>query len=152
MEETGWALIRTQADVNTLMDTFGGFHDGCIREAHLWTDHWVGSDLAMSCPGHLDNRIRFLIQRQFKNPAAIELFFDEVTRFNLVASHQNYDSVIFEASLIVREGLVFWSPNGQWSPDMSEADHYTWISARQLRWRAVDWLGDQLRYGPKDLA
>jgi hypothetical protein len=79
-----WEEIKTQADANALMEVFGNFHDSCIREAHLWTDHWVSPKLSMSCCGHLDNKIRFLIQRQYKNPSAIELFFEHVTRFNLV--------------------------------------------------------------------
>ena len=101
MNEMNWKEIKTQADAEALMDLFGGFHDGCIREAHLWTDHYVAPDLSMMCPGKLDNRIRILVQRQFKNPAAIELLFEEVTRFNLAPTPDNCDSIIFEATLLV---------------------------------------------------
>ena len=108
MHEMNWNEINTQADADALMDLFGDFHDGCIREAHLWTDHWVSADLSMSCPGHLDNRIRLLIQRQFRDPAAIELLFEQVTRVNLVPTPDNYDTIIFGASLLIRDGTVFW--------------------------------------------
>ena len=144
-----WKDITTQADADSLMELFGGFHDGCVREAHFWTDHWVSQDLAMSCSGNLDNRIRFLVQRQFKNPAAIELLFEEVTRFNLVPTPDNYESIISGATLLVRDGTVFWSPDESWLPESPKRDDSTWISASQLRWRAVDWLGEELRYGPK---
>jgi len=145
-----WKEIRTQADADVLMTTFGGFHDACVREAHLWTDHWVSADLSMSCPGYLDNRIRLLIQRQFANPSAIEMLFEEVTRFNLVPSPENYDSIIFDATLLVHDGSVFWSPDGNWRPEDPDRDTPTWISARRCRWRAVDWMGESLRYGLKD--
>ena len=145
-----WSEINTQADADALMTVFGGFHDACIREAHLWTDHWVSADLSMSCSGDLDNRIRLLIQRQFVNPSAIEMFFEEVTRFSLVPTPENYDSVIFEATLLVRDGSVFWSPEGNWNPEDPDRDAVTWISARCCRWRAVDWMGEPLHYGPKD--
>ena len=150
MHEMNWNEINTQADADALMDLFGDFHDGCIREAHLWTDHWVGADLSMSCPGHLDNRIRFLVQRQFRDPAAIELLFEQVTRVNLVPTPDNYDTIIFGASLLIRDGTVFWSPEGEWSPDSPNRDESTWISANRLRWREVDWLGEELHYGPKE--
>jgi hypothetical protein len=145
-----WRHVVTQADADALMDLFGGFHDGCIREAHLWTDHWVSQDLSMSCPGHLDNRIRFLIQRQFLDPSAIELLFDEVTRFNFVPSPENYDSIIYSATLLVQGEVIFWSPDAPWRPDDPKRDDATWISARKLRWREVPWLGPDLRYGPKE--
>jgi len=145
-----WNWIKTQADADALMERFGDFHDGCVREAHFWTDHWVSHDLAMSCPGNLDNRIRFLVQRQFRNPAAIELLFEEVTRFHLVSAPENYEAIIFSATLAVRDGTVFWSPDGDWSPDSPRRDDCTWISANHLRWREVDWLGEELHYGPKE--
>jgi hypothetical protein len=144
-----WAEIATQADADALMRTFGDFHDACIREAHLWTDHWVSTDLAMACSERLDNRIRFLIQRQNAAPPAVELLFEEVTRFNLVPSPEGYFSIIFEATLLVENGQIFWSPESNWRPDMPDRDETTWISARRLRWRGVEWLGPDLRYGPK---
>ena len=145
-----WNEIRTQAEADALMKLFGEFHDGCIREAHLWTEHWVGRDLSMSCPGHLDNRIRFLIQRQRIDPAAVELLFEEVTRFNLVPAPENYMAIIFDAVLLAQDGTIYWSPDSRWSPDSPYRDEVTWISARQLRWREVDWLGEELRYGPRE--
>jgi hypothetical protein len=145
-----WKEIKTQADADALMDLFGDFHDSCIREAHLWTDHWVSPDLSMSCAPDLDNKILFLIQRQFENPSAIELLFERVTRFNLVPSPENYDSTISGATLLVQNGSVFWSPEGDWAPNKPNRDDSTWVSARELRWREVHWLGKELRYGPKD--
>jgi hypothetical protein len=145
-----WKEIKTQADADALMTTFGDFHDGCLREAHLWTDHWVSPELSMSCPGNLDNRIRFLIQRQFKNPSAIELLFEEVTRFNLVPTPDNYDTIIYDATLLVQDGQIFWSPENAWKPDKPRRDESTWISAKKLRWREVPWMGKELHYGPKE--
>ena len=144
-----WNEIKTQADADALMEVFGAFHDSCIREAHLWTDHWVSPELSMSCPGHLDSRIRFLIQRQAKNVSAIELFFERVTRFNLLPSPENFDSIIFGATLLVQDGIVYWSLEGGWKPDRENRDDFTWVSARDLRWREVDWLGKKLRYAPE---
>jgi chorismate mutase len=145
-----WTEITSQTDADVLLRAFGHFHDAVIREAHLWTDHWVSADLSMACSEHLDNRIRFLIQRQFQEPAAIELLFEEITHFNLIPSPEGYFSIIFSATLLVQDGLIFWSPVPNWRPDMPERNDTTWISARRLRWRGVEWLGQNLRYGPKE--
>jgi hypothetical protein len=145
-----WKEIKTQADADALMNIFGGFHDACLREAHLWTGHWVSSELSMSCPGNLDNRLRLHVQRQFKNPSAIELLFEELTRFNLVPTPENYDAIIYEATLLIRPEMIFWTPDHNWSPEDTDRDECTWVSAKKLRWRTVDWLGDNLHYGPKE--
>ena len=144
-----WKKIETQGDADMLMELLGHFHDSCIREAHLWTSHWVSPTLSMSCSGDLDTRISFLIQRQFKNPSAIELLFEEVTRFNLVPTPDNYDSIIYSATLLVKDKIIFWSPEADWNPAEPKRDDDTWISAMKLSWREVDWLGEDLRYGPK---
>jgi hypothetical protein len=80
MSKMNWSEVKTQADADALMEAFGCFHDGCIRESHLWTDHWVSEDLSMSCPANWDNRLRFFVQRQSRNPSAVELLFEEVAR------------------------------------------------------------------------
>ncbi|NCO94082.1 MAG: hypothetical protein COZ06_31955 [Armatimonadetes bacterium CG_4_10_14_3_um_filter_66_18] len=144
-----WKDIETQADADAPMEVFGDFHDGCLREAHLWTDHWVSPELSISCAGNLDNRTRFLIQRQAENPSAIELLFDEVTRLNLVPTPESHDSVIHAATLLVRDRAIYWSPEGGWMPDRPREDECTWICAKRLRWREVNWLGEKLHYGPK---
>src|SRR5580704_1157240 len=103
---TTWSPITTQSDIGNLLNVFGGFHDGCLREAHVWTEHYVNSDLNMKCTGDLDTRIRLLIQRQFKEPSAIELFFEQVITFHLQSSAENYDSIIFDATMF-KDGDIF---------------------------------------------
>ncbi|MEE8106718.1 MAG: hypothetical protein V3T86_14390 [Planctomycetota bacterium] len=140
-----WHQIHQQEHADALMRVFS-FCDACLREVHLWTGHWVSKDLSMSCDS--ENRIRLLVQRQCRNPSAIEMLFEEVTRFNLVPPLLSQDSIIDGAVLLVREGTVYWSPDDEWSPDLAARDESTWLSAKKLRWREVDWLGEQLRYGP----
>ena len=117
------AVIAT-CSRSAFMVVFGHFHDSCIREAHLWTGHWVSPTLSMACSGDLDTRIRFLIQRQFKNPSAIELQFEEVTRFNLVPTPENYDSIIYSATLLVQDKIIFWSLDAGWDPSSRKRRRY----------------------------
>jgi hypothetical protein len=141
-----WNEIKTQPDADALMKRFGRFHDSCIREVHISTGYWVSPELSMAAPEDLDTRVRLHIQRQWRDPAAIELLFEEVVRFNLVPAPQNYVSIIYDATLLVREGIIHWSPETNWDPERPDANSETWISAKQLKWREVDnWL--VLRHG-----
>ena len=146
-----WTEIHSQADLEGLMHTFGDFHDACLREMHLWAESYVGNDLSMSCPGHLDNHLRLLIQRQSSDPSAIELLFDEVRRINVVPSPDNYDSIIFDATLLLQAGVFYWADVGRWLPDQEDSMNATWIAANKLKWRnASEWMGEELRYGPQE--
>jgi hypothetical protein len=98
-----WNELRSEEDIETLMAAFGGFHDSCIREAHLWTGHAVHDDLSMSVEPWVCARI--LIQRQFRNPSAIELLFAGVMDFLLTSPPLNYDADIYEAELTLEEGF-----------------------------------------------
>ena len=142
-----WNRIATQADAEALLEQFGSFHDGCLREAHVWTGHWVAENLSMAVDPSTSARL--LIQRQFRPLSAIELLFERITRFNLAPAPENYENIIFNAALFVRDGLVYWADNGGWRPDSAQRDEYTWIAAQQAKWRDVsDWMGETLRYGP----
>src|SRR5438128_2002435 len=104
-----WTSLTCQSDLDNLSKLFGGFHDGCIREAHVWTETYVDPDLCMSCPGDLDTRVRLLVQRQFESPSAIELFFEQVTMFHLLPSPENYDSIIFGATMLHEDDMFYWA-------------------------------------------
>lgn len=150
VETMTWKLVQTQEDADALMASFGDFHDACFKEAHLWTSHWVGSDLSMACSEDLDTRVRFLFQRQVAAPSSIEMLFEQVTRLNLVPSPSGFFSIIFEATLLVTDEGVYWSSEAGWKPSDPERDGSTWISAKSLRWREVDWMGEEFRYGPRE--
>jgi len=146
-----WNEIKTQSDVDYLMKEFGGFHDSCIREAHIWTDTWVNPDLSMSISSELDVSMRLHIQRQYRDPIAIELFFEEITRINLVPAPENCDAVIISTTIIFSNGLIYWATVDNWNPDNIDYNDNTWISAKKLKWRKVDdWIGPILQYGLKE--
>lgn len=142
-----WFTVRTEADIEMLLTEFGEFHDGCLREVHIWTDNHVNDDLSMTCSFGLDTHMRMLFQRQFPDPSAVELLFEQVTAFHLAPSPENYDSIIFSAVLALREdGALYWVDRS----GVAERDEdATWVTARALSWRpASEWMGGRLRYGP----
>jgi hypothetical protein len=145
---TSWIPLLSQADLDQLMLSCGGFHDGCFREAHVWTESFVDADMRMSVASDLDTRVRLLIQRQWKDPSAIELLFEHVTTFHLQPSPEKYDSIIFGAAMLCRDGVFYWAEDADWSPESSKRDDVTWVAAKKLSWRDVsEWMGPDLHYG-----
>ena len=148
MVAASWKPLTSQADCDALMKLFGGFHDGCIREAHVWTETSVDAALGMSCPSHLDTRIQLLIQRQWKAPSAIELLFEQVVTFHLQPSADNYDSIIFSAEMLCRDDTFYWADLGGWLPESPSSNDATWVAAKSVSWRdASEWMGSDLHYG-----
>ena len=148
---TSWIPLTSQADLDQLMRTFGDFHDGCLREAHIWTESFVDTEMRMSVASDLETRVRLLIQRQWRDPSAIELLFEEVTALHLRPSPQDYDSIIVCALMLSRDGMFYWAEDDDWSLDSPKRDEVTWIAAKKLSWRDVSaWMGPNLHYGPGD--
>lgn len=145
---TNWNELRSQSDLDGLLRLFGGFHDGCLREAHVWTEHFVTPDLHMHCSPELDTAARLLIQRQAHSPSAVELLFEQVTMLHLKPSPPNYDSIIFGATLLCRDDTFYWSDTEDWHPEQEGSSDATWIGCKKLSWRdASEWMGAELRYG-----
>ena len=131
-----------------MLDTFGGFHDSCLKELYMSTESNVSEDLSMAAPTGLDTNVRILFQRQFRNPSAIELLFEGVTQLHMLPSPENYDSIIFDATLILYNDLFYWANQGDWKPENNALDTSSWIVATRLKWRdASSWMGDKNRYG-----
>jgi hypothetical protein len=146
-----WHTLADGAAAQELLRIFGSFHDGCIREAHLWTETYVNQDLRMSCAAHRDAKLRILFQRQFREPSAIELQFEELVALHFAPTPDNYDSIIHGATVLLRNGVFYWAEDEDWTPDSPGRDGCTWVAAQILRWRdASDWMGATLRYGPSD--
>ena len=127
------------------MRIFGRFHDGCIREIHVVTGHSVDENLAMTCDW--PTTVRMLVQRQNRNPSAIELRFDEVVELRLSPPPPDYVQIIFECHFSFEEGVFYWADDVRFDAQSKEHYDYSWISARRVWWRdASQWMGETLRY------
>ncbi|WP_026881375.1 hypothetical protein [Clostridium akagii] len=145
-----WIEVKTKDDIKNLLDVFDFFHDGCLREIHLWNSYYIGSDLSMAAgEGTLNAKVIF--QRQSKNPSAIEVCFSEVQRMNIVATNPNYWYMILGASLFYKGGLYYWADEEQWNISEPSNSEIMWISAKGIKWRdKSEWMKDTLRYGSRE--
>lgn len=141
----GWQSLCTATQIEELMGLFGHFHDACVREIHVVTGHYVDQDLSM----HVDWRttVHMLIQRQFVEPSAIELRFEEVVGLRVCPPPPDCVSIIFGAAFFLRDGVCYWADSADWTPESTDRGESDWVAARKVYWRdASEWLGPHLRY------
>lgn len=144
-----WNELKEESEIRELLEDFGYFHDGCLKEMHMWTETYVDENLTMAAPSGLDTNVKLLFQRQFKNPSAIELWFEGVTGIHILPTPENFASILFEAIILKQNGTYYWSDDIDFDPSNIE-HNVSWISAKKLRWRERnDWMGKQHRYGSK---
>lgn len=139
-----WKEVKTKEDIRKLYETFGGFHDGVLREIHLWNDYYVDKDLSMnSGNGMLSAKILF--QRQSDKTSVIEMLFSGIDKMNIVSTQPDHWYMIFEVTLTFKDELYYWAEVDNWAIGDNSV---TWISAKGIKWRDVSgWLGNKLRYG-----
>ncbi|MBB4826442.1 hypothetical protein HNO89_003702 [Sporosarcina luteola] len=137
-----WIEIKSREDIKEFQTMFGSFHDSCLKELVMWNGFHVNEDLSMAFGDGLHNNIRMLFQRQYNNPSAIELVFEGVQEFHLRNAR-----FIYDANLIIHDGMFFWSDMYEWKPYDTD-EHTTWIASKKVKWRDVsEWMGDERRYG-----
>lgn len=131
-----WNVIVSQVDADHLMQTFGSFHDSCLKELAVQNREFVDPKLSMS----FDNKtfVRMLFQRQFNKASAIEMLFEDVVDFNWVQDERNSDpgmSIILQAVCLWENDTLYWAEDIDWQVDSSDKNDYRWIAAKQCRWR-----------------
>jgi len=140
-----WQELSTPEQIDALMRLFGNFHDGCVREIHVGTGHSVAENLSMTVDWR--TTVHMLVQRQFRNPSAIELRFGELVGMNVSAPDSTSEGIIMSAAFLLRDGLLYWADNSLFQGDWRTDPECTWIAARRVWWRdASEWMGPGLRY------
>jgi hypothetical protein len=125
-----WTEINNQSDIDRLLDSYGHFQDSCLRDVYITTREFIDENLAM----HFDNKLTasFLFQRQFGPTSVLELKFEYIEQFNFRPFDTNADPVIYDATLMIRNGLFYWADFSDW--EIGDNDSI-WISGKKLFWR-----------------
>lgn len=139
-----WNIIKTQEDVDLLNDIFGNFHDCCLKEICFTTGGFVAENYAMNV---LSSPVaRFLLQRQIKSPAVIELEFNKVIQINIKPVDTNQGVDIICTHLYLKDEIFFWSER-DYEYNEKNKDKNTWIAASAVKWRQRDdLLGERMVY------
>jgi hypothetical protein len=126
-----WNYVENAKDVDKLFDEFDWFHDSILKDSYYES----GSHAVENGIMPMDYIRRVTMTFANDSNCSIEMIFEGVTKFNLRPAPDNYDSIIYEASIIVKDATVFFCN------DHIDAEEYpdgcTCIKAFSLRWRRI---------------
>lgn len=135
-----WNEISSQKDANNLLELFGYFHDGCIKELKYVSGQSVDSDMGMM-PINEKRELCLIFQRQWRDPSVIEIVFSGLSLLHLAPVDENYTAEISEANMEFSEDGVFWVDGSLSEKELhnaSDSEEYTWIKAKKAKWRIVE--------------
>jgi hypothetical protein len=90
--------IKTQDDINYLMEKYCGFHDSCIVKIRYESGLRVDDENSMHFPEEEGHNMIVVFQSQIVR-GHLELHFKGVRRFYLSARTENYLNEIFDAHI-----------------------------------------------------
>lgn len=140
-----WNEISTPRDLETLMATFGRFHDSCIKELKYISGAFVSSDLNIN-PINSVRKVRVIFQRQYKAPTAIEMEFLGLLNLNLSPVDENFTCELQGAAMFISSDKIYWYDCDE-IENPTEEYNGTWICAGKTRWRIADeYIGNEEIY------
>lgn len=132
-----WNNIVSSYDIEKLMNTMCFFHDSCIKEMKYLSGAYVENDLSMY-PINDQRVLRVIVQRQYKDPSAIEMEFIGLKSLKLAPTDEDYTCEILDATMIISNDSVYWCDcGGLLEKDCADYEG-TVICASRVRWRAMD--------------
>ena len=141
-----YTQIKDNKDIEELMDSFGWFHDSCIKELEYYSGSYVDSNRCMY-PFNSSRCVRMVFQSQNTAISTIEMKFDKIKKLNLIPRNEEYDCIIYGASLKKIDGLFYWSEWTGFKIEDITREHGTWISAQEVSWRPLrNALGEERIY------
>lgn len=132
-----WNSISNEQDITILMKTVSAFHDSCIKEMKYISGAYVDNDLTMYPVNDL-RVLKMIIQRQFDNPSVIELEFSGLKYFRLSPCDEQYTCELHDATMLLKDGCVFWCDCGGLTAAELEQYSGTTVCASKVRWRVVN--------------
>lgn len=144
-----WTEIKTDSDIETLMNNFYGFHDSCIISMNYISGNFVDEKLSMGCGGIEAHTLLMRVDSQFGK--RLELFFSGVRKCVLTGFREDYFCNLYDATLEFRtdllgktrdDRLIVWSDGSGFDPVTYEERYplnnwheVTYIIAEKLSYR-----------------
>ena len=133
---TNWIDIHNEADLNQLLETYGGFHDSCLKELRYVSGAYVRDNLWMH-PFNDQRKLYLLMQRQSESNSVLELEFSGLVQMNLQPNDENYTCEILDVSMFLEDGKIWWGDSSWFQTEREKYDG-TWLCAKQVRWRILE--------------
>lgn len=128
-----WVQVNNQEDADNLMYKFAGFHDSVLESfSYLGESMMKNPKMDMEYYGKRRNLSMIFHSGWY---GKVELCFDGVILMKNRPAGDNYSDELSSATLLVKEGKVFWADD-----DLEDIDldyNYSFVYAYNLRWRTI---------------
>jgi len=147
-----YKVIKTQNDIDELMETCNYFHDSCIVSTNYQSGYEVRKDGSIEQFG--DPTVSIIFHSQW-HPRRFELCFENVRKFYINGLKENYMNIIDEADICFHDIKVYDEIMGEmtkraiiWTDyegfDISDLEKktidydYSFVLADLLKWRTIE--------------
>ncbi|MCQ2446398.1 MAG: hypothetical protein MJ141_05925 [Clostridia bacterium] len=146
---SAWKEIRTESDIDEIMETLCDFHDSCIVSLSYKSGAFVDEERAMHFGSLEDREISVIFHSQW-DPKVFELCFTGVRRMHLVGWQDHYFCDIQSAGLSfcndilpgIKGRLIVWTDYDSFTPSRLEDPlnefTNTYIISDSLKWRIIE--------------
>ena len=126
----GWNYIESKQDIDRLMQEYSGFHDAVLKElSYVSGDYFDVDGMILSLAG--SKQVRVVFNSDWAKEIEIMLLAPRVV--HLVPAAENYTSELFEASVLLKDHMVYF-----YDSDVEEImDEYdgTYFVSMGMMWR-----------------
>lgn len=145
-----WTLVKTQEDIEKLLECYFGFHDSCL----VGLDYKTGAFVDGSCMyfGSPEQRELHMIFHSQWEERPLELYFTGVRGYFISGYQDLYSCEIFDCYLKIHidlipgkdEPLFVWADNSSFSPENMPQGRLlhepmpTYVVASSLKWRFLE--------------
>lgn len=146
---SGWNEITSVADINYLLDQYGGFHDSCLNAMFYHSGSYVDRRFMYSAPSE-EHELHMIFHSQwYEQP--LELCFNGVRKCQLIGFESSYFVEILDCYLAYHndliagrdDPLIVWANYDGFSPASYFYDRLlhepdiTYVVAEKLKWRFI---------------
>lgn len=130
-----WRKILNDTDIQIFMNKINFFHDACVKGIHYISGAYVKENLSMF-PINTQRTLEVEIHRQCSDDSVIFMRFNGLKYMRLYPIDENYTCEISNASLFLKNDLIYWC-DGFVSSEIG-LDEFTGtiICASKLQWRS----------------
>ena len=129
-----WNVINNQKDLDEFNYNYSNFHDSMLKEICFSTGAYVDENLVRR---NINLPVaRFVFQSECANPedSVVEIEFSNVVQINIRPKDENQDLSIIDAKIYLDNGIFYFNEADCAIQD-SDKDDFTWISAKNVKWR-----------------
>lgn len=126
-----WNYIETQADIDSLMNEYKGFHDSILKELSYVSGEYVDNEKRMYLKSAGSKQVKLVYNSDWAKEIEIILLSPRIV--HLIPAEENYMSVLYETSILIKDCAVyFFDSNIDKIPDEYTG---TYFKSMGMMWR-----------------